>query len=146
MGVRLARLDEIAEVRLGRQRSPKNHFGKQMRPYVRAANVGWDGLLLGDVKQMNFTDPEMNVYRLEPGDLLLGEASGSAKEVGKPAIWNGEIEDCAFQNTLLRVRPRDADSRYLLHFFKHEAELGNFASQSRGVGIHHLGKDALASW
>lgn len=146
MGVRLARLEDVAEVRLGRQRSPKNHVGTQMRPYVRAANVGWDGLLLHDVKTMNFTDAEMNVYRLTSGDLLLGEASGSAKEVGKPAIWSGEIEECAFQNTLLRVRARDIDPRYLLHFFKHEAKSGNFASQSRGVGIYHLGKEALASW
>ena len=146
MGVPLVRLDEIAEVRLGRQRSPKNHVGPNMRPYVRAANVGWDGLLLDDVKTMNFTDDEMNIYRLQPGDLLLGEASGSPKEVGKPAIWSGEIEGCAFQNTLLRVRPRTADSRYLLHFFRHEASSGHFASQSRGVGIHHLGRQALASW
>jgi type I restriction enzyme S subunit len=146
MGVPLVRLDEVAEVRLGRQRSPKNHLGTQMRPYVRAANVGWGGLILDDVKTMNFTDGEMKVYRLKRGDLLLGEASGSPKEVGKPAIWNGEIEDCAFQNTLLRVRPRTADPRYLLHFFMHEARSGNFASQSRGVGIHHLGRKALASW
>jgi type I restriction enzyme S subunit len=117
-----------------------------MRPYVRAANVGWGGLLLDDVKAMNFTDSEMKVYRLNPGDLLLGEASGSPKEVGKPAVWNGEIEDCAFQNTLLRVRPRGADPGYLCHFFMHEAQSGNFASQSKGVGIHHLGRETLASW
>lgn len=60
-----------------------------MRPYVRAANVGWSGLKLDDVKEMNFTDAEMDTYRLMAGDLLLGEASGSATEVGKPAIWNG---------------------------------------------------------
>jgi type I restriction enzyme S subunit len=45
-------LTDIADVRLGRQRSPKNHSGAQMRPYVRAANVGWSGLLLDDVKTM----------------------------------------------------------------------------------------------
>jgi type I restriction enzyme S subunit len=117
-----------------------------MRPYVRAANVGWGGLLLDDVKSMNFTDTEMEVYRLEAGDLLLNEASGSQKEVGKPAIWGGEIDGCAFQNTLLRVRPRGADPRYLLHYFRSQAEHGRFAAESRGVGIHHLGREALATW
>jgi type I restriction enzyme S subunit len=146
MVIRHPRLDEIAEVRLGRQRSPKNHLGNQMRAYMRAANVGWGGLILDDVKTMNFTDAEMNVYRLAPGDILLGEASGSAKEVGKPALWNGEMPECAFQNTLLRVRPHDADYRYLFHFFKFLAESGRFAAQSRGVGIFHLGREALASW
>lgn len=114
---------------------------------MRAANVGWNGLILDDIKQMNFTDDEMAVYRLKPGDLLLNEASGSAAEVGKPAIWMGEIDDCAFQNTLLRVRPGPSvDPRYLLHYLRTQALNGAFARGSRGVGIHHLGREALARW
>ena len=38
-----ARLESISEVRLGRQRSPKRANGPYMRPYLRAANVTWDG-------------------------------------------------------------------------------------------------------
>ncbi|MFJ9933183.1 restriction endonuclease subunit S [Streptomyces virginiae] len=142
------RLDSIAEVRLGRQRSPKNHAGDQMRPYLRAANVGWSGLLLGDVKEMNFTDKETETYRLIPGDVLLSEASGSPGEVGKPALWLGEISECCFQNTLLRVRAnRDvANPRYLHYFLWYEARRGAFRSGSRGVGIHHLGAAKLAEW
>lgn len=139
-------LASVAEVRLGRQRSPKNHVGDQMRPYLRAANVSWSGLRLDDVKTMNFTDSEMDTYRLEPGDLLLGEASGSPREVGKPVLWRGEIADCAFQNTLIRVRPKGPDPEYLLHYFRHQALSGEFASAARGVGIRHLGSDALAKW
>lgn len=146
MSLPVVALQEIAEVKLGRQRSPKHHAGTQMRPYVRAANVGWGGWKLDDVKTMNFTDAEMETYRLRAGDLLLGEASGSAAEVGKPAIWNGEIQDCAFQNTLIRVRPSCAESRYLLHYFSHCASTGRFARNSRGVGIYHLGRKALAEW
>ena len=105
-----------------------------MRPYLRAANVGWGGLRLDDVNAMNFTDAEMLTYRLEPGDILLSEASGSPHEVGKPALWDGEIKDCAFQNTLIRVRAHDAAPRFLLYFFKHLALSGQFVQQSRGVG------------
>ncbi|MER7995285.1 restriction endonuclease subunit S [Micromonospora chalcea] len=140
------RLDEIAEVRLGRQRSPKNHTGENMRPYLRAANVDWSGLKLDDVKSMNFTDAEAAIYRLQPGDIVLGEASGSASEVGKPGLWNGEIEDCCIQNTLLRVRSYGPDSRYLLHFLRYEAMRGAFVEHSRGVGIHHIGAARLAAW
>ncbi len=139
-------LSELAEVRLGRQRAPMNHSGDQMRPYLRAANVGWDGLQLDDVKSMNFTDHEMATYRLAPGDLLLSEASGSAGEVGKPALWNGEVDDCAFQNTLLRVRAHGMEPRFLLHYFGFVALTGRFVEHSRGVGIHHLGRARLASW
>jgi type I restriction enzyme S subunit len=140
------RLDEVAEIRLGRQRSPKNHFGDSMRPYVRAANVGWDGLLLDDVKEMNFTDREAEVYRLRRGDILMNEASGSPGEVGKPAIWNDEIEGCCFQNTLIRLRPLRIDSAYLYHFLRFEALRGAFRGGSRGVGIHHLGAAKVAEW
>ena len=76
-----------------------------MRPYLRSANVTWEGVSLDDVKEMNFDDNDYEKYKLEPGDLLLNEASGSPHEVGKPAIWHGEIDECCFQNTLLRLRP-----------------------------------------
>lgn len=140
-------LASIAQVKLGRQRSPQNHSGPTMRKYLRAANVGWSGLILGDVKSMNFTDAEMDNFRLRPGDILLNEASGSPTEVGKPAIWNGEIEECAFQNTLLRVRSGPAVMpEYLLQYFRYQAAIGAFARGSRGVGINHLGREALAKW
>lgn len=139
-------LAEVAEVRLGRQRSPKNHTGDFMRPYIRAANVTWDGLDLTDVKTMNFTDAELSTYRLEPGDIVLSEASGSAKEVGKPALWSGEIEDCAFQNTLIRVRPSSHDPKFLTLYLRYVALDGRFVEHSRGVGIHHLGRARLAAW
>jgi type I restriction enzyme S subunit len=118
-----------------------------MRPYLRAANVGWDGLKLGDVKEMNFTDEEVEKYRLIPGDIVLGEASGSASEVGKPALWSGQINDCCFQNTLIRVRARSGiRPRYLFHFLRYEAIRGAFVAGSRGVGIHHLGAAKLSGW
>jgi type I restriction enzyme S subunit len=142
----VARLDSFAEVKLGRQRSPKNHYGPHMRPYLRAGNVTWDGLDLTDVKEMNFSPGELGTFRLRTGDILLSEASGSAKEVGKPAIWANEIPECCFQNTLLRVRTSEADPSYLLWFFKWLALSEAFAKRSRGVGIHHLGAAALATW
>ncbi|CAL9306393.1 restriction endonuclease subunit S [Streptomyces sp. SudanB135_2055] len=140
------RLDQVAEVRLGRQRSPKNHIGTHMRPYLRAANVDWNGLKLDDVKEMNFTDDELAVYRLKKGDIVLSEASGSPSEVGKPAIWNDEIADCCLQNTLIRVRSHGVDPNYLFHFLRSEAIRGAFVEHSRGVGIHHIGSARLAAW
>lgn len=117
-----------------------------MRPYLRAANVGWSGLRLDDVNHMNFTDAELDTYRLQPGDLLLSEASGSPGEVGKPALWSGEIVDCAFQNTLLRVRAREHEPEFLLHYFRYVALSGRFVPEARGVGINHLGRARLAGW
>lgn len=138
------RLGDVADIRLGRQRSPKNHQGPSMHPYLRAANVTWDGLDLADVKEMNFTPSELATYRLEVGDVLVAEASGSASEVGKPAIWDGNIEECCFQNTLLRIRSRSVVPEYLYFALLGLARSGQFARASRGVGIHHLGKAGLS--
>jgi type I restriction enzyme S subunit len=142
-----SRLADVADVRLGRQRSPKNATGDRMRPYLRAANVKWAGLDLSDVNEMAFTAAESQTYELRPGDLLLGEASGSPSEVGKPGQYQGEIEGCCFQNTLLRVRlPDELLPDFYEHYFREQALNGRFAAGSRGVGIRHLGAAALSDW
>ena len=141
---RRSEIGDIATVQLGRQRSPEQHAGPQVRPYLRAANVTWAGLSLDDVKQMNFDESDFETYRLRPGDLLLNEASGSPNEVGKPAVWHGEIEDCCFQNTLLRLQARDIDPGYLYWYCYMAALTGRFGEAGRGVNIRHLGKRGLA--
>ncbi|HVS12922.1 MAG TPA: restriction endonuclease subunit S [Thermoanaerobaculia bacterium] len=140
------RLSDIAEVRLGRQRSPKRAQGPNMVPYLRAANVTWNGISLADVKEMDFNASEVQTYRLRSGDILLAEASGSAAEVGKPAIWRDQLPLCCFQNTLIRVRAPEEDVEYLHRHFLNDAVSGAFAASSRGVGIHHLGARSLSDW
>jgi type I restriction enzyme S subunit len=139
-------VSDIAGVGLGRQRSPKNHTGKNMRPYVRAGNITWNGWDLADVKEMNFDDADFERFRLSPGDVLVNEGSGSANEVGKPAIWQGQIENCCFQNTLIRVKPEGCTSEYIHSYFLLSALTENFVSKTQGVNIHHIGKEGLASF
>ncbi|MCC7137787.1 MAG: restriction endonuclease subunit S [Planctomycetes bacterium] len=141
-----ARLSEIAEVRLGRQRSPDRATGVSPCPYLRAANLTWRGFDLTDIKVMDFSPDERRTFRLEPGDILLNEASGSPSEVGKAAVWSGQIPLVCFQNTLIRVRAPECLVPFLLWRFQHDALLGHFAAASRGVGIHHLGAAALQDW
>ena len=141
-----ASLALIGEVRLGRQRSPKRATGPHMRPYLRAANVTWDGLDLSDVKEMDFSPREYETYRLRRGDILLAEASGSADEVGKPAIWADQVEGCCFQNTLIRVRAFPGVVPYLYYHLLSDARTGALGRAARGVGIHHLGAQRTESW
>ena len=143
---KLTTVGDVAAVQLGRQRSPQHHNGPQMRPYLRSANVTWHGISLDDVKQMNFDETDFATYKLEPGDLLLNEASGSPSEVGKPAIWNGEVENCCFQNTLLRLRPHEIEVEYLYWYCYAAARSGRFGDAGRGVNIRHLGKQGLAQF
>ena len=143
---RWATIGEVASVQLGRQRSPQHHAGDQMRPYLRSANITWEGVSLNDVKEMNFDDNDYEKYRLELGDILLNEASGSPNEVGKPAVWRGEIDECCFQNTLLLLRPHAVDRQYLYWYCYTSALLGRFGEAGRGVNIRHLGKRGLAQF
>ena len=138
-------ISTVGDVRLGRQRSPKNRSASFPTKYIRAANITWDGLSLDDVLDMEFRPDELSAYRLEPGDVLLSEASGSPKEVGKSAIWGGEINDCCFQNTVIRFRPKQVISKFALVAFQHFARNGIFSEVSKGVGIHHLSADRFAT-
>lgn len=139
-----ARVDQLGDVQLGRQRSPQHHSGPNMRPYLRAANATWNGVDLTDVKEMNFEPSVFEGFRLLDGDILLAEASGSASEVGKPFIWREEIEGCAFQNTLIRVRLDSLGPEYLKWHFYKDALTGRFGQIAKGVGIYHLGATRLA--
>ena len=139
------RVDEIGQVQLGRQRSPKHASGPHMRPYLRVANVFESRIDTNDVFSMNFTPFEFKVYELKPGDILLNEGQ-SLELVGRPAMFGGEVSGCCFQNTLVRFRPTlDLDARYALHLFIHYLKSGRFRKIARWTNnIAHLGATRFA--
>jgi len=141
------RLEAVSDVILGQQRSPAHAAAKTTVPYIRAANITWAGLNLSDVKRMGFVNPHR--HRLDSGDVLLSEASGSPMEAGKPAIWRNEIPGACFQNTVLRVRPLDKATilpEFLRLIFLRDCVTGQFARLAPGVGIVHIGAERLAQW
>ena len=131
--------ESIGVVQLGRQRSPKNRSKDYPTKYIRAANITEQGLDLDDVLDMDFLPHELSAYRLKKGDLVLSEASGSAALVGKPAIWDNQIPNCCFQNTVIRHQPYCRDyAVYLLWLYRFFYVSGKFARVAGGVGINHL--------
>ena len=55
---------------------------------MKVANIGALTLRLDKIETMDFTDAEMNRYRLVPGDILLTEGDiVSPFNVGRPAIY-----------------------------------------------------------
>jgi type I restriction enzyme S subunit len=139
-------LATVAEVQLGQQRAPVHADAVIQLPYIRAANITWSGLNVSDINTMGFPNPER--YRLAEGDLLLSEASGSAKEVGKPALWRNEIPGACYQKTLIRVRCDRARllPEFAYYFFLHTCLCGQFAKLAPGVGILHLTAERMLSW
>jgi len=133
-----ATVEQTGEVQLGRQRSPKNISKKYPTKYLRAANITEQGIDLSDVLEMEFTPRERMRYQLHPGDLLLSEASGSPRQVGKPAICGKDHAEYCFQNTVIRHQPLLVECSYLLFVYKCYYATGVFATLSAGVGINHL--------
>ncbi|MGA2140558.1 MAG: hypothetical protein ABSH14_17010 [Verrucomicrobiia bacterium] len=97
-------LADVATISYGLQKCPGNRPGKHPRPYLRVANVQRGRLDLREIKQINVPDEDMRKYRLETGDVLFVEGNGSRKELGRVAIWNGEIENCVHQNHIIKAR------------------------------------------
>jgi type I restriction enzyme, S subunit len=132
------RIEALGEVQLGRQRSPQNRSRDYPTKYIRAANITEDGFDLTDVMDMDFKPHELERYQLKYGDILLSEASGSADQAGKPALWRDQIPNCCFQNTVIRFQPIYLSSEYMLNIFKHCYFNKVFSKVASGVGINHL--------
>ena len=99
------RVDKLGEILMGRQKAPKYNKRINPRPFLKVINIGNLEIDLIELEEMDFTEREIARYKLLKGDILLTEGDLISRfNVGRPAIFNGEIEDCCFQNTLIRFR------------------------------------------
>jgi type I restriction enzyme, S subunit len=137
---RWAKVQDIGEVQLGRQRAPRYHQGNNMRPYLRVANVFEDRIDTQDIKFMHFEPEEFERYKLQNDDILLNEGQ-SPQFLGRPAIYRGNPPETAFTNSLIRFRgtPGEIEPRWALAVFRHHLHSGRFARESRiTTNIAHL--------
>ncbi|HBU8850599.1 restriction endonuclease subunit S [Citrobacter sp. Cs237] len=139
------RTEDIGDLKLGRQRSPKDHHGPHMTPYLRVANVHDNEIRVDDVKFMNFTPEEKTIFSLQYGDILLNEGQ-SLELVGRPAIFKNEIAGACFQNTLIRFRVNEfISNEYALAYFRHCLYSGRFQkAATQTTNIAHLSVSRLA--
>jgi type I restriction enzyme S subunit len=135
-------LGNVAEVSMGRQLSPSKRLGVRPRPYLRAANIGPNGIDLEDVLEMDFTQNEEKMFSNQIGDVLLVEG-GNEKSVGCPAIVTEREIGLCIQNTILRCRVRDQTQLspdFLYQYMRHSFTSGKFAELCAGTTIMHLGQ------
>lgn len=99
-----ASVDQCADVQGGLQKSPSRAPVKSHYPYLRVANVLRGRLDLAELHRFELAPDELEKLRLEPGDLLIVEGNGSVSEIGRSALWQGEVEDCVHQNHIIRCR------------------------------------------
>jgi type I restriction enzyme S subunit len=140
-----AKVGLAGKVQLGRQRSPKNHNGPNMRPYLRVANVFEERINISDIMEMNFTEEEFQRFKLDDQDILLNEGQ-SLELVGRPAIYRDELPGSCFTNTLVRFKAEEGILPiYSLAVFLSYFHRGDFMKIARWTtSIAHLGADRFA--
>ncbi|HSH05761.1 MAG TPA: restriction endonuclease subunit S [Anaerolineae bacterium] len=129
-------LENLFHVQLGKMLSKKARQGKSPKPYLANANVQWNYIDLSEVRQMDFDDKEFKKFKLEVGDILVCEGG----EVGRSAIWEGQIENCCYQKALHRLRNKNNElhTKLMLHFMNYANRKGYFAALTGHSTIAHL--------
>jgi len=111
------KLSDVSDVSGGLTKNQKRQALPKTMKYLRVANVYKDELKLDEIAEIGVTDDEFRKLQLKAGDLLVVEGNGSIDQIGRLAMWTGEIAEIGHQNHLIRVRPIDSiESRFILLF------------------------------
>ena len=139
-GWEVKKLKYFAEIKLGKMLTPDDKGDYSLKPYLRAQNLQWFKPDLNDVKEMWFSEKELEMYRVEKNDLLVSEGG----EVGRTCIWNDEIREVYIQNSVNKVTIQEGDSaKFFLYCFTSSAGRGYFDAIVNRVSIAHLTKEKL---
>lgn len=144
-----AELAEVAEVRLGVQvpRKVANAKGVE-RPYLRAMNVRRGFVDTSDVKRMHVSKSQAANLALRAGDLVFVEGSGSVSEVGRAAIWDGNIPEVIHQNSVVRARltTEELDPEFVVTWFNSRPGNAYIREQATTTsGLYHIGAGKLSA-
>jgi len=86
-------------------------------PYLKMNNITIDGQLdLSSIVYVNCSDQELGNYLLEKNDILFNTRN-SFELVGKTTIWDNSINNCIFNNNIMRIRTNNTILPKLLCYF-----------------------------
>jgi type I restriction enzyme S subunit len=129
------------DVALGKMLNPEAASGQYQRPYLGNQHVQWDHVRVDDLPTMSIAPNELERYRVLPGDLLVCEGG----EIGRTAVWRGEIAECCFQKAVHRMRPRNREDspRFMYYAMAAAAWRGAFDAEGNRSTIIHLTGEKL---
>ena len=108
-----------------------------MLTYITTSNLYWDRFELDSIKEMPFTDAEIEKCTVKKGDLLVCEGG----DIGRSAIWCYDNE-IRIQNHIHRLRSYISLSNrfyyYVLYLWKMQDRIGG-----QGIGLQGLSSKAL---
>lgn len=130
----------IGELFLHNTGKAQNSSGTQngaIRKFITTSNLYWNKFDFTKVKEMPFTDQELERCTVKKGDLLVCEGG----DCGRSAIWNYDEEVC-IQNHVHRLRPyKELDIYYFYYIFYLYKNTGRL--RGKGVAIQGLSNEAI---
>ena len=132
-------LGEIYTHTTGKALKKTNNKGT-LRKYITTSNLYWNSFDFTEVREMYFTDDELEKCTIKKGDLILCNGG----DVGRAAIWNYDYDIC-YQNHVSRLRPKNKNINnsfflYVIMIYKQQGILNG-----KGVGIISLSASDLLS-
>lgn len=128
-------IGNLFDVKQGKQLSSKETTeNKKLYPFLRTSNIMWGYLNLSNIDGMYFSDEEIEKLKLRDGDILVCEGG----DIGRTAMFEGQIQNCAYQNHLHRLRPKkDNINRKFFVFWM------NYAIKNRGFYVYTANRTTI---
>ena len=108
-----------------------------MKSYITTSNLYWNHFTLDKLKQMPFTENELDKCTVTYGDLLVCEGG----DIGRAAVWREDYNIC-IQNHVHKLRSFIPTCTmfyfYVFYFYKSAGYIGG-----KGIGIQGLSSRAL---
>lgn len=127
------------DVQLGKRLDAAVNRG-ELRWCINNRGVRWGRILVNDAIQAPLTSSDIRELRLRDGDVLVCEGG----EIGRSAVWHGELREAYFLNTLHRLRSK---GRYhpslLVAYLERWASTGELSALVGKATLAHLTKENL---
>lgn len=121
----------------GKAQNSSGSTNGTIRKFITTSNLYWDRFDFTKIKEMPFTEAELERCTVRKGDLLVCEGG----DCGRSAVWNYDEEVC-IQNHVHRLRPyQDVNIYYFYYLFYLYKNTGRL--RGRGVAIQGLSNEAI---
>ncbi len=126
----------FGDCRLGKMLDKQKQSGDYQRPYLRNVNVQWDRIDTDDLLMMDFRPEEQSKFLVRSGDVLICEGG----EIGRAAVWQGQIAECFYQKALHKLTPNLSKVRpdFVVWLLWHLANTGALLGSATHATIAHL--------
>lgn len=130
------RIGELFQHNTGKALNGSNKEGTVL-PYITTSNLYWNRFELDVLKEMPFTDSELDKCTAKKGDLLVCEGG----DYGRAAIWNYDYDIC-IQNHVHKLRPYETVCveffYYVFNYLKNTGQI-----HGKGIAIQGLSSGVL---